>query len=167
MLPKSVPSPSSPLSTSSLSSCEQSITITLNFCLNEARLCMTETAPILVTGDSADADLTLGRILSHILHPPPRPSRPSPSSVPLRGVMLVSPWVSFSEALHSMAANSRKDSVDVTVLRKRSRYFVRRRQARPLQRTLFSRLRSGGWRRWNAAREWLVTAGGNECLIDW
>lgn len=65
-----------------------------------------------------------------------------------------------------MAANSRKHSVDVTVLRKRSRYFVG--VAKPdhyngsLSRACGVVVGGGEY----VAREWLVTAGGNECLID-
>ena len=64
-----------------------------------------------------------------------------------------------------MAANRRKDSVDVTVLRKWSGYFIGVAKPDHYNEPF---LAPTEW--WlgvgDVAREWLVTAGGNECLID-
>jgi acetyl esterase/lipase len=64
---------------------------------------------IILTGDSAGANLAMS-LLSHISHP--HSSVPKVTlSEPFRGVVLISPWVSFDVTAHSFRHNQYKDCV--------------------------------------------------------
>ena len=68
-----------------------------------------EPGSIMMGGDSAGANLALG-ILSHILHPHPA-MPPLNLSSPLKGLVLLGVWASFSTDYPSMKANAYKDSI--------------------------------------------------------
>ncbi|KAH7321944.1 prolyl oligopeptidase-like protein [Rhexocercosporidium sp. MPI-PUGE-AT-0058] len=68
---------------------------------------------IILTGDSAGANLALS-LLSHITHPHPDASIPRvslPDNTPFRGLVLISPWISFDTTLPSFTENAFKDCV--------------------------------------------------------
>lgn len=62
---------------------------------------------ILVAGDSAGGNLTLG-VMSHILHPHPSVT-PLELSKPLHAAILISPWVSFDDSYESFNRNCERD----------------------------------------------------------
>jgi acetyl esterase/lipase len=68
---------------------------------------------IILTGDSAGANLCT-QLLSHLSHPHPSTSLNIPPvalSAPLRGVVLISPWVNFDTSTPSFINNEQKDCV--------------------------------------------------------
>jgi acetyl esterase/lipase len=72
-------------------------------------------ASVIIGGDSAGGNLAIS-LLSHILHP--RPGTPRISlTAPLRGVMLYSPWISFSTKHDSYLRNAGKDTLVDSMLR--------------------------------------------------
>jgi acetyl esterase/lipase len=72
-------------------------------------------ASVIIGGDSAGGNLAIS-LLSHILHP--RPGTPRVSlTAPLRGVMICSPWVSFSTKHDSYLRNAGKDTLVDSMLR--------------------------------------------------
>jgi acetyl esterase/lipase len=72
-------------------------------------------ASVIIAGDSAGGNLAIS-LLSHILHP--RPETPKVSlTAPLRGVLLYSPWVSFSTKYDSYVRNAGKDTLIDSMLR--------------------------------------------------
>ena len=68
-------------------------------------------------------NLVLG-LLSHLLHPH-RSIPPLKLPKPLLGAALISPWGDFSTTALSYQRKEFKDSIDASVLRKRSAYFMR------------------------------------------
>jgi len=58
---------------------------------------------------SPGGNLTLG-VISHILHPHPKCS-PLPLSAPLKGAILLAPWISFRTDWPSTKANAQKDII--------------------------------------------------------
>lgn len=89
---------------------------------------------IMLAGDSAGGALALS-LLSHILHP--RPDVPQIRiSEPLRGVFLLSPWVSFSTEFSSYTKNADSDMLTATVLKRWSTFYLGKMDAfneRPVQ----------------------------------
>lgn len=59
---------------------------------------------------SPGGNLALG-VISHILHPHPK-CPPLPLSAPLRGAILLAPWVSFRTDWPSVKANALKDIIE-------------------------------------------------------
>ena len=82
---------------------------------------------IVMAGDSAGANLALGA-LSHLLYAHPAID-PMQISSPLRGVLLISPWVCFATSSPSYSQNSNKDVINATILEKWSAYYLG--QAKP------------------------------------
>lgn len=79
-------------------------------------------ASIIIAGDSAGANLGLS-LLSHLRHP--HPDVPSVAlSAPLRGLFMISPWVSFDTSYDSYARNAMKDVLEGDVLRKWAGMFL-------------------------------------------
>lgn len=77
---------------------------------------------IILTGDSAGGGLLLS-LLSHILHPLDGVPRVPPSS-PFRGIVLYSPWVSYSTLFPSYTENASKDALEASMLRKWGALYV-------------------------------------------
>lgn len=64
---------------------------------------------IMIGGDSAGGNLTVG-VLAHLLHPHPDPSvQKLELSEPLKGAVLISPWISFDVETESAKTNVKKD----------------------------------------------------------
>jgi acetyl esterase/lipase len=81
---------------------------------------------IILTGDSAGANLVIA-LLSHISHPHPSTVLPIPRinlSSPLRGAVLISPWISFDTTSPSFQQNSYKDCIGTEAGRKWSTAFM-------------------------------------------
>jgi len=73
---------------------------------------LSQTTPRVIMGKlttSSGGNLALS-IISHILHPHPK-CPPLPLSAPLRGAILLAPWVSFRTDLPSVKANAQKDII--------------------------------------------------------
>lgn len=75
-----------------------------------------------MAGDSAGANLALG-VLSHLLHAHPAID-PMQISSPLKGILLISPWVCFATSSPSYSQNSNKDVTNATILEKWSAYYL-------------------------------------------
>lgn len=83
------------------------------------------TRQILIAGDSAGGNLALATLL-HLSHPHPSippVNFPSPTSK-LRGVLLMSPWVSFSVAAPSYTRNQYRDCTSPAILNKWSALYL-------------------------------------------
>ncbi|KAH7394556.1 putative acetyl-hydrolase [Pyrenochaeta sp. MPI-SDFR-AT-0127] len=80
---------------------------------------------IVLGGDSAGANLALA-VLSHLMHPHPSlPAfAPSVSDNKLKGVFLISPWVTFSQTSQSLQSNASKDVLDAKVLKQWSEAYM-------------------------------------------
>jgi len=66
---------------------------------------------IILTGDSAGANLGIA-LMSHVLHPHPSPTIPPLTlPCPIRGMIMLSPWVDFSFDRPSIKANRFKDYI--------------------------------------------------------
>jgi acetyl esterase/lipase len=81
---------------------------------------------IVLTGDSAGANLCI-QLLSHLSHP--HPSRtlsipPLALAAPLRGAVLISPWVDFDTKTPSFLANQGKDCLSQQAGRQWSTAFM-------------------------------------------
>ena len=69
---------------------------------------------VLLVGDSAGGNLALG-LLSHFTHP--NPLLPALSSAsPIKGLQLISPWVTFELASPSVTRNMFKDNLSIGTL---------------------------------------------------
>lgn len=77
---------------------------------------------IILTGDSAGGNLALA-LLSHISFPHPAIS-PLKLASNLRGLVLVSPWVSFQLNEPSCIRNARKDLLSIATLRRWGEAFM-------------------------------------------
>ena len=79
---------------------------------------------ILLTGDSAGANLALS-LLSHISHPHPSNTIPQVQlSAPLRGAVLISPWISFDTSTPSFTSNKYKDCIGPIAAKQWSSAFM-------------------------------------------
>ncbi|KAF4629861.1 hypothetical protein G7Y89_g8280 [Cudoniella acicularis] len=113
--------------------------------------------------ENARANLALG-LLSNLLHP--HPSLPSLQvAEPLRGAVLVSPWVSFNTSSPSYMENQNRDVVTANILKKWAAYYLGTSKADEYNQPL---LASDEW--WqglgNKVREIMITAGTNECPFN-
>lgn len=81
---------------------------------------------IILTGDSAGGNL-ITALLSHISHPHPSTTvniAPIQLSAPLRGAVLISPWVEFDTSKPSFELNKSKDCLTVAALNQWSSAFL-------------------------------------------
>ncbi|GIJ91023.1 hypothetical protein Asppvi_009988 [Aspergillus pseudoviridinutans] len=118
-------------------------------------------AQILLAGDSAGANLCLA-ILSHLTHP----SEDVPELIlnePIRGVILMSPWVSFHHNWPSVEASEHRDIDAREVMTEWSRAYL---NGWPSNNYIEAAEASEEW--WNNTRvqQTLVLAGGDEALLD-
>jgi acetyl esterase/lipase len=120
---------------------------------------------ILLVGDSAGANLILG-IISHLLHPHPDASIPPlDMDSPLKGAVLVSPWVTFSSVSASYMTNRKKDFFNQEVLAKWGRYYMG--TAAPDAYNQPGTTNAKWWQGMEAKiRDVLVTSGENEVMFD-
>jgi acetyl esterase/lipase len=120
---------------------------------------------IILVGDSAGANLILG-VISHLLHPHPDASIPSLHlDTPLKGAVLVSPWVNFNPVAASYTTNGKKDFVNQHILAKWGRYYM---GTAPTDAYNQPGTVTGKW--WQGidtmVRDVVITAGENEVMID-
>lgn len=77
---------------------------------------------ILISGDSAGAHLASGLLL-HLGNP--HPSVPSLKlASPLKGAVLISPWISFDTSLRSFTKNEQSDYLTVPAVTRASKAFI-------------------------------------------
>lgn len=133
---------------------------TLRYTLNQLGL---EPSNIMIGGDSAGANLTLG-VLSHILHP--HPTIPALKlSAPLKGAVLFAPWASFATDDPSMKANTKKDIITPFLLDIWSASFLGKSTRDNYNEPI--RTDVEWWRGLkDIVKEILVTGGTDELLID-
>lgn len=74
-------------------------------------------------GDSAGANLVLG-LVSHLMHPHPKIPPISLSSEQLSGVILISPWVTFSASAPSWTTNAYTDMLTKPIIARCQRKFL-------------------------------------------
>ncbi len=125
---------------------------------------------IVLTGDSAGANLAVS-LLSHLSHPHPStslPIAPISLSAPLRGAVLISPWVDFDTGSPSFQKNAQTDCVTQPAGKAWSGAFL----ACPWPHTSASDYYNqastapDSWWRDLPVQEVLIVAGGQEVLID-
>ena len=85
-------------------------------------VCGRRPSSILLAGDSAGGALTLA-LLSHILHPKTGVPR-IVLQEPLRGALVLSPWVSFSTEFDSYTRNAESDTITPSVLKKWATMYI-------------------------------------------
>ena len=118
---------------------------------------------IILCGDSAGGNLVLG-LLSHLLHPHPS-IPPLKLPQPLLGAALISPWGSFKTAASSYQRNRYKDSIDGSVLRKWSAYFMDDAAADNYNQPF--RAPGSWWKELNSTvKDVIITAGADEVIVD-
>jgi acetyl esterase/lipase len=120
---------------------------------------------ILLSGDSAGANLVLS-LLSHLSHPHPSTTLRIPAitlSAPLRGAVLISPWVSFNTQTPSFLSNAYKDSLTPTALHSFSRSFLSHQPPDYYNEPLSA---PESWWSDIPIDELLIVAGEDEVLID-
>lgn len=136
--------------------------VLMSYLINEAGK---KPEDILLVGDSAGANLILG-VISHLLHPHPDASIP-PLDIdsPLKGALLVSPWVNFSPVAASYTTNRKKDFVNQQILAKWGRYYMGTAALDAYNQP--GTASEKWWKGMDAkVREVLVTSGENEVMFD-
>lgn len=117
---------------------------------------------IMIAGDSAGANLTLG-ILSHLSRPHPSIA-PLELDAPLRGIVLLAPWTTFdNEGWASIEYNKNKDTVNSSYTDIWSRNFL---GGKPRDEYNEPMRAEAEWWRGLRAEEVLMVAGGDEILLD-
>ncbi|KAH7071863.1 alpha/beta hydrolase fold protein [Paraphoma chrysanthemicola] len=117
---------------------------------------------IILCGDSAGGNLTLA-LLSHIMHPHPDVQRLSAPIDKFRGVILISPWVSFSQTAQSFTSNAYRDVLDNGTLKTWANAFLG--GAEPDEYTEPLTAAPEWWSNMPAEKV-LITAGEHEALRD-
>lgn len=118
---------------------------------------------MILAGDSAGATLILG-LFSHMLHPHPS-IPPLEMNGPLKGAVLVSPWVNFTHAAPSYTRNRKKDMVNQYVLTRWARYYTGDAPADAYSQP--GTATEQWWQRIETKVESIIiTAGGNEVMFD-
>lgn len=78
---------------------------------------------LLIGGDSAGTHLCVA-LLSHLLHPHPEVAALQNGGQSLKGVILLSPWVTFDQSAESFRRNKQKDCLSVPGLKECSDAFM-------------------------------------------
>ncbi|KAK3324609.1 Alpha/Beta hydrolase protein [Cercophora scortea] len=116
---------------------------------------------LIVGGDSAGGNLALG-LMSHLSHP--HPAIPALENVrSLKGVFLISPWVTFKQGAPAFRTNRYKDSLSRPALKRWSDLFLRNAPEDEYNSPLSA---SEDWWRDVQAERILVIGGGDELLVD-
>lgn len=116
---------------------------------------------VIIAGDSAGGNLCLA-ILSHLSHP----SNDVPTLTieePIRGMVLMSPWVSFSTAWPSMTSNYAKDIDEPQVIAAWAEQYLDGRASSPYAESI---LAEADWWKNAKVEQTLVVAGADEVFID-
>lgn len=109
----------------------------------------------------AGANLVLG-ILSHIGHPHPR-IPPLDLSAPLRGILLLTPWVSFGSMSSSGERCKNRDIIRPEIASKWSSAFLGPQKRDEYNEPLTAK---AAWWEGSKAEEILLVASADECLTD-
>ncbi|KAH8821752.1 prolyl oligopeptidase-like protein [Xylogone sp. PMI_703] len=118
---------------------------------------------IILTGDSAGANLILA-LMSHILHPHPSSTVPRVTlSTPFLGCLLICPWISFSTNYPSFKQNIYKDCIDPTGAQKWIDAFLGKKPKDNYNEPINA---SKSWWEGFPARNVTTLAGSDEILID-
>ncbi|EHK23133.1 uncharacterized protein TRIVIDRAFT_28223 [Trichoderma virens Gv29-8] len=123
---------------------------------------------IILTGDSAGGNLALG-VLSHLSVAHPSPAIPPLKlESKLRGVVLVSPWVSFDFKDASCTKNARKDLLSITTLKRWGEAFMGTPSPHTDNVELYNAPLAAPDEHWRdlMAERVLVLAGKDEVLVD-
>jgi acetyl esterase/lipase len=136
---------------------EQSVEL-LRYILNQTGR---SPASILVGGDSAGGNLTLG-VLSHLSHPHPS-IKPLELSEPLMGALLISPWVCFDTTRPALTANEYKDCVSPHVAPLWAAAYLGKSPSDNYNEAVNA---PADWWKELKAKQVLITGGTDEILID-
>lgn len=120
-----------------------------------------EPQDVVLTGDSAGANLCVA-ILSHLSHPSPDVPRLETKSK-LRGMVLLSPWLSFDTSWPSMTYNAWKDIDTVKPLEVWATAYLNNRVSDNYSEAV---LAPAEWWRGSQVERALVVAGSDEVFID-
>ncbi|KAH0365394.1 alpha/beta hydrolase fold protein, partial [Aureobasidium melanogenum] len=116
---------------------------------------------IIIAGDSAGGNLSLA-LLSHLSHPHPT-IPPLPLSSSLKGLALISPWVTFSQQADAFTRNAYKDCLNPVALTHWTNEFL----AKAAQDNYNAPLTAPeSWWADIPVEEVLVTGGEDEVLVD-
>ncbi len=116
---------------------------------------------IIVAGDSAGGNISLG-LLSHVMYP--HPSIPSLNlSEDLKGLILLSPWVTFDQTAPAMSQNANKDMLEKSVLKRWSDAFMGGAEDDNYNTPLMA---DGDWWKGLPAKEVLILAGRDELFVS-
>ena len=117
---------------------------------------------LIVGGDSAGGNLALA-LMSHILHPDSRVPELAQANQLFKGVILLSPWVTFDQSAPAFKTNAKKDVLSGAALRKWSNAFM----GDATQDNYTSPLDAPPhWWTGFPANDILVLAGGDEVFVD-
>jgi acetyl esterase/lipase len=117
---------------------------------------------IVIGGDSAGGNLVLG-MLSHFSHPNSEVYTGPSLQEPLRGAILLSPWVSFDRDWPSIVANRCKDLITVIPTTVNQKWFLGRRERNNYNEPINAPF---GWWRGVMAHKMLYLAGADEIMVD-
>lgn len=116
---------------------------------------------VIITGDSAGANICVA-ILSHLLHPSPDVTRLQVKGK-LRGVVLISPWLSFDTSWPSMTHNAEKDIDKKEALESWAKQYLNGKASDNYAEAILAPIE---WWRGSQAERVLVVAGSDEVFID-
>jgi len=117
---------------------------------------------IIVGGDSAGANLALA-LASHILHPHPQVPKLSLTDEFFKGIVLISPWVTFDQTAPAFERNAKKDTLVRTALRNWSDAFMGHAERDNYNSPLDA---SPDWWDGIPAEDILVLTGADELFVD-
>jgi acetyl esterase/lipase len=125
---------------------------------------------MILTGDSAGANLILA-LLSHISHPHPSTSTPIPQvCLPCKfhGIVLLSPWVSFTTGTPAYTANALKDCIPTSGIERWSEAFMGTPAPHTENSDHYNQAATAPSEWWAdiSANEILIVAGEDEVLLD-
>ncbi|KAI1000980.1 hypothetical protein K3495_g7217 [Podosphaera aphanis] len=125
---------------------------------------------IIITGDSAGANLTLA-LLSHISHPHPSADVKIPKVElvnPVRGIAMIGPWVSFSTKWNSIQRNKYRDFTSAPAGKLWSGSYLGAPWPHTSKNDFYNEPITAPESWWNdlQVEDILIVAGGDEVLID-
>ncbi|KAG9521890.1 alpha/beta hydrolase fold protein, partial [Aureobasidium melanogenum] len=117
---------------------------------------------IIIAGDSAGGNLSLA-LLSHLTHPHPNIAPIDLGSESLKGMALISPWVTFSQEADAFKRNARKDCLSPVAATTWTNEFLQR---APQDNYTSPLTAPESWWADIPVSEILVTGGEDEVLVD-
>lgn len=118
---------------------------------------------VILAGDSAGGNMCLA-VLSHLMHPSPDVEEVKMAE-PLKGLVLVAPWVSFRTDWDSGKRNANKDIIEAGIGKKWGEDYLGLKASTPYAEALTAPV--GWWKGAEGTVEGIIsTAGRDEMLVD-